>query len=74
MDDDLYFVVRSREGQYSVWLDGRNLPAGWETVGDPASKQTCLQRMEKLWTDMVPAGVREHLNQHSRSEIDHAVR
>ncbi|MBW5283879.1 MbtH family protein [Burkholderia gladioli] len=74
MDDDLYFVVRNSEGQYSVWLDGRNLPAGWETVGEPASKQACLQRIEQLWTDMVPASVREHFNQHSGSEIDHAVR
>lgn len=74
MDDDIYFVVRNKEGQYSVWLEGRNLPAGWESVGDPATKQVCLQRIEQIWTDMVPASVREHLNQHSGSGTDHGVR
>ncbi|KGV15323.1 MbtH family protein [Burkholderia pseudomallei] len=74
MDDELYFVVRNNEGQYSVWMDGRSLPAGWETVGEPATKQQCLQRIEQLWTDMVPASVRERLNQHSGPGIDYAVR
>ncbi|WP_186153153.1 MbtH family NRPS accessory protein [Burkholderia gladioli] len=55
MMDDLYFVVRNTEGNYSVWFDGRNLPAGWETVGEPASKQACLQRIERLWTEAAAA-------------------
>lgn len=67
MNDDLYFVVKNTEDQYSVWLQGCSLPAGWATVGEPASKQQCLQRIEQLWTDMVPRSVREHLNQYATS-------
>ncbi|WP_244126905.1 MbtH family NRPS accessory protein [Burkholderia gladioli] len=71
--DDLYFVVRNTEGHYSVWFDGRNLPAGWETVGEPASKQACLQQIERLWTEAAAASGREHPGQDSGAEADPAV-
>ncbi|WP_211472080.1 MbtH family protein [Collimonas humicola] len=63
MGEDLHFVVKNNEDQYSIWMQGRSLPAGWAVVGEPASKQQCLQRIEQLWTDMTPRSVREHLEQ-----------
>ena len=67
MEEDLYLVVRNQEDQYSVWNEGRSLPAGWESIGEPSSKQDCLQRIEHLWKDMMPLSVREHLKQHAES-------
>ncbi|WP_186183499.1 MbtH family NRPS accessory protein [Burkholderia gladioli] len=71
--DDLYFVARNTEGHYSVWFDGRNLPAGWEVIGESASKQACLQRIERLWTEAAPAGSREHPGRDSGAEAGLAV-
>jgi MbtH protein len=72
--EDLYFVVKNNEDQYSVWMKGRSLSAGWVTVGEPASKQQCLERVEQLWTDITPRSVREHVNQLPASGGDYAVR
>lgn len=55
---ELYFVVRNHEEQYSIWRDGRPVPAGWEVVGSPAPKAQCLERIGELWTDMRPASLR----------------
>lgn len=56
--DELYFVVRNHEEQYSIWRTDKAVPAGWETVGDAAPKDACLKRIGELWTDMRPASLR----------------
>lgn len=58
-EEDLYYVVRNHEEQYSIWRADRPAPEGWETVGEPAVKAACLDRIEELWTDMRPKSVRE---------------
>ncbi len=55
-----YLVVKNAEEQYSIWAAERALPAGWDAVGEPASKQACLDYIEQHWTNMVPASVRRH--------------
>ncbi len=57
----LYFVVKNHEEQYSIWPESRELPKGWQVVGEPATKDECLGRIETLWTDMRPLSVRKHL-------------
>ncbi|MET9960459.1 MbtH family NRPS accessory protein [Streptomyces sp. NPDC006326] len=61
---ELYFVVRNHEEQYSVWRAGREVPPGWEAVGDPAPKEACLGRIEELWTDMRPLSLRRFMEEH----------
>ncbi len=73
MDEELYCVVRNGEEQYSVWLQECSLPAGWETVGEAATKQQCLERIEQIWTDLTPRSVREHLDRHAAMEVDRVV-
>jgi MbtH protein len=74
VDEDLYFVVKNNEEQYSVWMQGRSLSAGWVIVGEPASKQQCLERVERLWAGMAPRSARECLNPQAANEDDYAVR
>lgn len=57
-----YFVVRNREEQYSIWRVDLSLPDGWETVGEPASKNKCLETIGELWTDMRPASLRASMD------------
>jgi MbtH protein len=56
--EDLYFVVRNKEEQYSIWRIDQAIPAGWEQVGDSDVKSRCLERIKELWTDMRPASLR----------------
>lgn len=53
-----YNVVRNDEDQYSVWPAYRPVPAGWKKVGEAADRETCLERIEELWTDMRPRSLR----------------
>lgn len=51
-------VVVNEEEQYSVWPSATEPPAGWRTVGEPASKEDCLARIDIEWTDMRPLSLR----------------
>ena len=54
-----YLVVINDEEQYSIWLDGRDLPAGWRADGTRGTKAECLAHIENVWTDMRPASLRQ---------------
>ena len=56
--NDLYFIVKNHEEQYSIWRADKAIPAGWETVEQPAPKDACLARIDEIWTDMRPASLR----------------
>jgi MbtH protein len=56
--EELYFVVRNKEEQYSIWRNDKEIPAGWESVGEADVKARCLERINELWTDMRPASLR----------------
>lgn len=56
-----YDVVVNEEEQYSIWPAGRELPAGWRTVGVSGPKQECLAHIREVWTDITPLSVRRRL-------------
>ncbi|MFC4851898.1 MbtH family protein [Actinophytocola glycyrrhizae] len=56
--EESYSIVRNDEDQCSIWLTDAETPAGWEWVGEPASRSTCLDRIGRLWMDMRPASLR----------------
>jgi MbtH protein len=66
--DERYFVVHNHEEQYSIWRTDKAVPAGWEVVGDAASKAKCLDRIGELWTDMRPASLRKSMSQTAMAE------
>ncbi|MFD3488471.1 MULTISPECIES: MbtH family protein [unclassified Streptomyces] len=55
---DRYKVVVNDEEQYSIWLDHREAPEGWHTVGFSGEKSECLDHIEKVWTDITPKSLR----------------
>jgi MbtH protein len=59
MTDDRYLVVRNDEEQYSIWFDGRELPAGWHETGFSGTRDECLSHVDTVWTDMRPKSLRE---------------
>jgi MbtH protein len=52
-----YLVLRNDEGQYSLWPDYVDVPAGWQVVSGPDSRQACLAYVERSWTDLRPASL-----------------
>lgn len=56
---DLYQVVVNHEEQYSIWPDGRDVPAGWSVVGARDTKERCLETIARTWTDMRPLSLRK---------------
>jgi len=63
-DDDnrTYSVVVNDEEQYSIWIDGESLPAGWHEVGRTGSKTECLSHIGEVWTDMRPRSLRQSMD------------
>jgi MbtH protein len=52
--DANYLVLVNDEGQHSLWPVSVDVPKGWETVFGAATRQDCLDHIEKSWTDMRP--------------------
>jgi MbtH protein len=66
MDGDRYLVVVNHEEQYSVWLDGRDIPAGWRAEGTSGTRDECLDHIEQIWTDMRPLSLRQRMAAENR--------
>ena len=54
-----YVVVVNEEEQYSLWPQGKCLPAGWRSVFGPCPRYECLHEIEQRWVDMRPKSLRE---------------
>lgn len=57
-DGRTHQVVVNDEGQFSIWLVQRALPAGWYRVGPQRTKEHCLAFIAKAWTDITPRSAR----------------
>jgi len=57
-DDARFAVVVNHEEQYSIWPEGRPIPAGWRATGFAGGKNECLEHIAQVWTDMRPLSVR----------------
>lgn len=58
---DEYLVVLNDEEQYSIWLSDKSLPDGWRAEGTRGTKESCLDHIERVWTDVRPLSVRKRL-------------
>ena len=68
MDDDArYEVLRNDEEQYSLWLLGLEVPAGWHRVGKEGTRDECSAYVDEVWTDMRPKSLREQMDNVPRS-------
>jgi MbtH protein len=61
-ENGTYNVLINGEGQYSLWPSLIEIPAGWTSVHEPASRQTCLDYINKNWTDMRPRSLINRMN------------
>ncbi|MBB5958025.1 MbtH protein [Saccharothrix tamanrassetensis] len=63
-DNRVFLVVVNNEEQYSVWFADRELPLGWRAEGTTGTREECLDHIARVWTDLRPRSVREHLADH----------
>ncbi|PPK65380.1 MbtH family NRPS accessory protein [Actinokineospora auranticolor] len=61
-DDIAYQVLINDEDQYSLWPATREIPAGWRAEGTTGTKDECTAHVDKVWTDMRPRSLREHMD------------
>ena len=54
-----FVVVVNDEDQYSVWPEGKEIPAGWRAEGTVGARPECLEHIDAVWTDMRPRSLRE---------------
>jgi uncharacterized protein YbdZ (MbtH family) len=57
-----YLVLVNDEGQYSLWPEFVDVPAGWRTVFGRAGRAACLEYVEERWTDMRPESLVAAMN------------
>ncbi|MER8224366.1 MbtH family NRPS accessory protein [Streptomyces sp. NPDC094143] len=53
-----FLVVVNHEGQFSVWPEERELPAGWTAHGARGTRAECLDAIRAHWDDMRPLSLR----------------
>lgn len=58
-DDPAFCVLVNDEEQHCLWPAFKDVPAGWRVVFGMDTRAHCLAHIEKSWTDMRPASLRE---------------
>lgn len=58
-EDGEFIVLINEEEQYSLWPAWKTIPGGWQDVGIKGDKKTCLEHIEKNWTDMRPLSLKK---------------
>lgn len=54
-DNSEYTVLTNDLGQHCLWPTTVDVPDGWATVSGPASRQECLDYVERNWLDLRPS-------------------
>lgn len=66
-DEPDYCVVVNDEEQYSIWPEGREIPAGWKRIGPCGPRAVCLDWIAEVWTDMRPLSLRRRMQEDGES-------
>ncbi|MFG2527462.1 MbtH family protein [Streptomyces sp. NPDC048516] len=54
-----FLVVSNEEGQFSLWPEDREPPAGWRPHGTGGTRAECLDHIRAHWHDMRPLSLRQ---------------
>ncbi|CRK56683.1 MbtH protein [Alloactinosynnema sp. L-07] len=52
-----FLVLVNEENQHSLWPTFAEVPAGWTSVFGAASRASCVEFIERSWTDMRPTSL-----------------
>ncbi|CCH30001.1 MbtH family protein [Actinosynnema sp. NPDC047251] len=54
-----FLVLVNDEGQHSLWPQFAEVPPGWTAAHGPDSRQSCVEYVEREWTDLRPRSLVE---------------
>lgn len=60
-ENGTFSVLVNDEGQHSLWPVFAAVPAGWTVVLAETDRASCLEYIEREWTDLRPRSLREAL-------------
>ena len=63
---EIYLVVTSEEGRYSIRPEYKDIPWGWKAEGTKGTKKECLDHIETVWTDMRPLSLQRQMDDESQ--------
>ncbi|TDC79578.1 MbtH family protein [Streptomyces hainanensis] len=63
-EEGRFLVLTNDEGQHSLWPAHIDVPAGWSVAHDEDDRGSCLDYVEKNWTDMRPKSLVEAMEGH----------
>lgn len=66
-EDGKFKVLVNHEDQYSLWPEWKAIPGGWKDTGVSGNKSSCLEYVEKTWTDMRPLSLRRFMDEQKNS-------
>jgi MbtH protein len=49
-----FYALVNDEGQYSLWPEFAEVPAGWRVAHGPGTRAAAVEYVEATWTDMRP--------------------
>lgn len=64
-DEEQYICIINGEGQYSLWLQWKDIPLGWTHTGFGGAKEDCLSYVKQHWIDMRPKSLQEIMKKQS---------
>ena len=53
-DEHNFLVLKNARGQYSLWPEFAEVPAGWEMVFGPDAREPCNLYVEEHWQAINP--------------------
>jgi MbtH protein len=56
--DGTFLVLVNDEEQHSLWPATLSVPAGWTIVHGKDSRQSCVDYIDREWTDLRPLSAR----------------
>ena len=58
-ENGTFYILINDEGQYCLWPTFVDVPAGWNSIYELASRQLYLDNINQTWTDMRPRSLIE---------------
>jgi len=69
--ESIYRVVISDEGRYSIWPEYKDIPWGWRAAEKTGPRQSCLDYIAQVWTDMRPLSLQAAMVKQRQEQSTH---
>jgi MbtH protein len=57
-DNGIFSVLVNEEGQHCLWPEAIPVPSGWRATLTGAPRQSALEYVETVWSDLRPSTLR----------------